>query len=144
MAARRRGSETPLGLISVRIKHIYMKTRVTLRLLYTHTRYVEGRSSRLRCVDRGEVPVPPVAQHGHNRVSGSQLPRSAHGTNAVESSRATDEEALLREQVLGHRLRLAVRHAIGGVDLGLLEIRRHTVNADALDDRVVPSSKTQW
>ena len=41
--------------------------------------------------------MPPVAQHGHNRVSGAQLPRSAHGTHAVESSRATDEEALLRD-----------------------------------------------
>ena len=64
--------------------------------------------------------MPTVAQHGHNRVSGAQLPRSAHGTNTVESSRATDEEALLREQVLGHRLRFAIGHAIGRVNLGLL------------------------
>ena len=40
--------------------------------------------------------MPTVAQHGHNRVSGAQLPRSAHGTNAVEGSRTTNEEPLLR------------------------------------------------
>ena len=39
--------------------------------------------------------MPPIAQHGHNRVPGAQLPCSAHGTDAVERSRATDEEPLL-------------------------------------------------
>ena len=53
--------------------------------------------------------MPTVAQHGHNRVSGAQLPRSAHGTNAVEGSRTTNEEPLLRVSQAGSR---SVRQAI--------------------------------
>ncbi len=76
---------------------------------------------QLRLIHAAEVALAAVAQHGDNGVPRPQVPRRAHGADAVERGGAADEEPLLVEEVLGPDIALLPTYGntLMGLAIGL-------------------------
>lgn len=85
----------------------------------------------------GQVALPRIAEHGHDRVASTQFARRTHRSDAVQRARAAHEEPFFSEQEPRHLDDLVVGDEEGIVDLCAQKVLREAIDANALCDGIV-------